>query len=271
MSARAGSSAMQVRTQAVLESIVLALLAAGVAGPAAWFLLPPALYKAEARLHVAAQRPRVLFSTVESQNAGAGDYVRYQSTQKTLVKSQLVIGAALRYPKVNKCQMIHGLVDPVEWLQQKLGVEFLGGSEVMEISLAGSEPEDLAIIVNAVKQAYMDEVVNVDARRRAERHDQLQKLKETYADHLKQKRDQLRKLTEIVGPDDQATLVLRQQYAREHVHELSTQRFRLRLEQSEVETLLRGGREPRRPRPIRPARRPPSSRTGSPSSSPGRN
>ena len=60
--------------------------------------------------------------------------------------------------------MIREQVDPVEWLQEKLKVEFISGSEVMEIALAGSDPEELAAIVNAVKNAYMDEVVNVDAQ-----------------------------------------------------------------------------------------------------------
>ncbi len=267
----AGSSTKGIRKQDVLESVVLALLAAGVAGIAAWYFIPLS-FKAEARLQVAAQVPRILFTTADTQGSGGGDdYKRFQSTQQTLVLSQLVLGAALCDSKVSRCAMIREQVDPVEWLQQKIKVDFISGSEVMEIALTGSDPEDLAIIVNAVKQAYMDEVVNVDARRRAERHEQLRKLRESYASHLKEKRDHMRKLAETVGSNDQATLVLLQQDAREHVRDLSTQRFRLRLEQSEVETVLRGGRKPRRPRPIRSARRSPSSRTGSPSSSPRRN
>ena len=53
-------------------------------------------------------------------------------------------------------------------LQEKLRVEFVSGSEVMEISLSGRDPEEIAGIVNAVKKAYMDEVVNVALTRRTE-------------------------------------------------------------------------------------------------------
>ncbi len=45
----------------------VAILAAGISGPAAWFLVPPAKFKAQARLQVAAQPPKVLFQTVETE------------------------------------------------------------------------------------------------------------------------------------------------------------------------------------------------------------
>src|SRR5579875_2635793 len=41
----------------------VALLAAAIAGPVAWFVVPSALFKAEARLLLAAQPPKVLFQT----------------------------------------------------------------------------------------------------------------------------------------------------------------------------------------------------------------
>ena len=79
----------------------MALLLAGIAGPAAWYLIPLS-YKAQARLQVAAQPPKILFKTVETEDLGGDEYKRYQSTQQTLVKSQLVLGAALRDPKVSR-------------------------------------------------------------------------------------------------------------------------------------------------------------------------
>ena len=197
-----------------------AVLAAGTAGPAAWYLIPTS-FRAQARLHVAAEPPKVLFQTVETQIHD--DYRRYQSTQQTLVRSHLVLSAALRDPKVGGCATLRRQVDPTEWLGENLKVEFVGGSEVMEISLNGSAPEDLAIIVNRVVKAYMDEVVDVDARRRMGRRDQLVKYKDRYAELLKRKRETMRKLAESVGSDDHSTLALRQQYAMEDKHHLESE------------------------------------------------
>ena len=109
----------------------------------------------------------------------------------------------------------------------------------MEISLSGRIPEEIAGIVNAVKQAYIDQVVNVNLKRRVDRFDQLKKIKEQYTELLKKRRETMRKLAYSVEPNDQLTLAAcGNEYATEHVHELLTQRIRIWLEQSEVETLL---------------------------------
>ena len=75
----------------------MAILLTSTVGPAAWYLVPPAKYKAQARLQLAAQPPKVLFRTVETDMVD--DYKRYQTTQQTLVLSQLVLNTALKTRK----------------------------------------------------------------------------------------------------------------------------------------------------------------------------
>ena len=179
-------------------ALVVALLAAGVAGAAACFVVPSSSYTAEARLLVAAQTPKVLFPTAD--DAG-NDYYRFQRTQMTLIRDRWVLRGGAD-PKVANCRMLLKQVDPLQWLADKLKVEFVDGGEVMEISLAGDDPQELVSIVNAVKKSYMDEVVNVDAKRRRARHDYLKKLRQTYADRLKVKRETMRKKAETIGSED---------------------------------------------------------------------
>lgn len=220
----------------------IAIVLAAAAGPAAWFLIPMT-YKAEAKLHVAAQAPKILFSTVDnSQDLGGDSYKRYQSTQQTLLKSHLVLAAALLDPKVAHYKMIRDHVDPIDWLQKTLGVDFASGSEVMEISLSGSDPEEIAGIVNAVKKAYMDEVVNVDLKRRTERFDHLKKMREHYTELLKKKRDTMRKLAESVGSNDRETLALRQQYAMEHLQFLQKERLEIQSQRRRLEVEIKQAR-----------------------------
>lgn len=222
-----------------LPAIGLGFLAAAIAGPAVWFLMPKS-FSAQARLQIAAQAPKILFQTVETQEVGSDAYKRYQSTQQALVKSQLVLNAALSDPKVRKYSTIRRQVDQVAWLQEKLKVDFLTGSEIMEITLSGDNPEEVAGIVNAVKKAYMDEVVNKDAKQRTDRHSNLKKIKDRYAENLKQRRETKRKLAETVGSDDRETLALRQQYAMEHLahlqKELLSVQSKKRLVQSQLKT-----------------------------------
>ncbi len=217
----------------------VAILTAGISGPAAWFLVPPAKFKAQARLQVAGHVPKVLYQTVETESLGGEDYKRYQTTQLTLVKSQLALNAALQDKEVSKYPMIREKIDPIFWLQENLKVEFLSGSEVMEIALSGDSPIELAGIVNAVKKAYMEEVVNVDIKRRGERHEQLKKHKERYEELLKERRQNLRKLAETVGSDDRETLALRQQYALEHLHRVRTDLLEVQSQKRKVQARLK--------------------------------
>ena len=230
----------------------VALLAVAISGPAAWFLVPVAKYKTQARLQLAAQPPKVLFRTVETDTSGE-DYRRYQNTQLTLVKSQLVLNAALADKAVAKYAMIRDKIDPITWLQENLKVDFVSASEVMEISLSGDDPAEIAGIVNAVKKAYMDEVVNVDTKRRADRYAMLGRIKDKYSETLKERRDRLRKNAEAVGSDDRDTLALRQQYAREHVAGLRRELAEIQSRKRRAEAQLKTRSQPQE-NPVEPVR-----------------
>ena len=197
-----------------------------------------AKFTARARLLVAAEQPKVFFETVESLHLDGADYKRYQLTQLALVKSLLALNAALQDQEVSKYLMIRKQVDPIAWLQANLEVKFLGDSELMEIALSGDDPDEVAGIVNAVKKAYIEEVVNADIKQRTSRHDKLKKLKQQYGDILKERRDTLRKLAEISDGDDGLTREQREKAELLRSHALWSERLELRLEQAEVATLL---------------------------------
>jgi uncharacterized protein involved in exopolysaccharide biosynthesis len=227
---------MRITRTVGVVALFVAVLAAGIAGLVAWHFVPSSMFKAQARLHVAAVPPKVLFSTVDT--TWGDDYRRFQLTQQNLLKSRFVLSSALRDPKVRSCETLRPLVDPYEWLSDKLKVEFVAGSEVMEISLSGNNPVDLANIVNAVQRAYMDEVVNVDAKRRTARHEQLKKLRESYATLLKSKREtMLRRLAEAKGSSERIAGMEKDAGQRLY-QELQSQRTKQRMERAEIETLL---------------------------------
>jgi len=215
-------------------SFVLALIVTG-GGYVTWRLLYPAEYKAQARLQVVAHAPRILFQTVGTD--GKEDYKRYQQTQQALVKSQLALSAALRDNSVSKYRMIREQVDPIGWLQENLKVEFIADSEVMEISLSGDDPQELAGTVNAVKQAYIDEIINVDITVRAARCDQLKKLKAKYMELLRDRREAIRKLSERATSDDRLMVkgLARPELLSLH-HGLWMRRIDLELERASAES-----------------------------------
>jgi polysaccharide biosynthesis transport protein len=215
----------------------VAFLAAGICGPAAWLFVPPAQFKAQARLQVIAQQPKVLFRTVETE--AGDDYHRYQTTQLTLIKSRLVLNTALQDEQVSKYRMVREQDDAITWLQEKLKVEFLAGSEIMEISLSGNQPQELAGLVNAIKKGYIEEVVNVDIKRRSDRHAKLKKIKQAYTEHLKERHEHQRELAVTAGSDDRQTLALRQQFTMEHMASLRSELLDIQSQKRRAETQLK--------------------------------
>jgi capsular exopolysaccharide synthesis family protein len=219
-------------------AVGVALLAAGISGVAAWFLVPGSKFRAQARLQVAAQPPKVLFRTVETENLGE-DYRRYQNTQQTLVKSQLVLNAALHDDKISKYRMVAEQADPITWLKDKLGVEFVAASEVMEISLSGDDPVEIAGLVNAIQKAYMEEVVHKDTKIRAERYAKLRRIKERYGETLKDQHEMLRKLAETAGSNNPQTLAWQQQLVMEYQARIRNELLDIQSQKRKLEARLK--------------------------------
>lgn len=155
----------------------LGLLSAGIAVGIA-FLMIPVHYTAAAWLRVAERRPHIMF------NKPAGDeFLTHRRAQATLITSNLVLNAALRKPGVAQLPCIRQEADPVGWLRNRLSVSFPGNTEILEIAMKGEEPRELVTIVNAVKDAYMDEVVSRDDESHARRK---RLLEERYRQNLEQ-------------------------------------------------------------------------------------
>jgi hypothetical protein len=237
---------MKLRTPIAFLSFLVAVVALA-GGLAVWG--PPALRAAQeagkrphATLQITVHPPRILFSTADGEpsSGGIGEYERYMNTQRALIQSQLILDAALAQPAIRELPSIKNRPDAVAWLQQVLEVRHAKDNEILQLSMAassGASSDDQAAIINAVVRAYMDEVVNVETRRRADRHAKLKKIKDNYAQALRERQDTLRKLSEQVGTDEPVAGVRKDVLSRLY-YDLRSQRVQLKLERAEAETLL---------------------------------
>lgn len=187
-----------------LTALLLATLGGVLAGAATWYLVP-SKYTASAILHVASHAPQGLLSSW----LGVDDFANYQRTQAALVKSRLVINAALRKPEVAELAEVRDRVDPVGWLEKGLKVDTNLGPELLRVTLNGDNAEETALLVNAVTMAYIHEVVNKDRSRQQDRFDQLQENYRKYEDTLRRKRRMLKQLEESLGVEDPKTTEMR--------------------------------------------------------------
>jgi capsular exopolysaccharide synthesis family protein len=188
----------------------IGLLIAAIAGATVWFVQQPK-YTATAALHVASSEERLVFSTRDGPVQSPFDM--YKRTRQQLVKDRYVLTAALRQPKVAELDVVREQVDPVKWLQDEIRVDFPGNSEIMQISLTGSEPGPLATLVNAVVDAFQNEVVDDETRRQDGRLGELDDLYRKKQSEVREKRKNLKELAEQLGTGDADTLSTRQQIA----------------------------------------------------------
>jgi capsular exopolysaccharide synthesis family protein len=218
------------------SALGLAILALFTSFTASWSLVPQAKFKAKSLLKVDSQTPRILYKV---ENQGGEDYKRYQKTQVNLLRSRVVLSSALSSEGISKLPMIRDLPDQLAWLQENLEAQFLGDSELMEISLSGDRPEDLRRIVNAVTAAFMDEIVLKEGKEKAGRLETLRKLSKTYTDMKKTRRDTIRKLAQQAGSDDKQTLILQKQFAMEHLASLRRELAEVESQKRKIEAILR--------------------------------
>lgn len=159
----------------------LGLLSAGIAVGIAWLLIP-VNYTATAWLRIAERQPHIMFET-----SGGDEFLNHRRAQAALMTSNFVLNAALRKPGISQLPCIRDELDPVTWLRKQLTINFPGGSEILEIAMTGDDPTQLVALVNAVKDAYMDEVVAVDRENHLRRKRVLEQAYQRNLEQIKKK------------------------------------------------------------------------------------
>lgn len=152
---------------------ILALCMGSVAAVAAaialWFAFPESS-SATALFQVSSQQDTIFDVSRQNQQT----YETLKKTQLAKLKSNYVLTSAIRNPSVAGLSALAGESDPVEWLQDKLMVDFPQNGEVLSITLSGDElPEELVTLVDAVVKAYKQEVVDALRQRRLANRDLL--------------------------------------------------------------------------------------------------
>lgn len=176
----------------------------GAAGAAAAWVLVPAPYEAKALIQVKPEAPKLLFTT--------GDNLRYDphyiKNQTQLIVSDIVVRKAMAKPGIADVDLFKAVDHPRNYLRRNLRAVIIS-PEIMELRLSGEDPRGLALVVNAVQEAYFDEIVNVDRHTRVARLDELSRILEEKEEEIRSKRTTMKQMSDVVGSiDPEANAVL---------------------------------------------------------------
>jgi len=199
-----------------VPALVLAIPAALLAFAIVWETVP-AKYESSAILKIQQYEQIIVF-----ENAGqrSTEFLTYRDTQKGFIRSRGVLTAALRDPKVADCRTMKTVGHPVEWLMRELNVDEQISPEFLKISLQGEYAEDLALIVNAIKESYLNEVVYNERNKRIET---LRKAEESHRDVDRRVRAALQEIERLatnLGTVDPKNLMLDQGRIQQKISDL---------------------------------------------------
>ncbi|MFO0888505.1 MAG: capsular biosynthesis protein [Isosphaeraceae bacterium] len=196
--------------------------------------MPPPKYKAQSMLQVATEAPRVVLDTRETQT----DFKTYQKTQEAYLRSRLVLEAAMEKQGIKDLKAVRTQGDPVNWLEKQILVDFAGGSEILRIGMTGEDPNGLAMIVNAVTDAYMEQVVDAELKKRRDRQKMLKDNWDRYQGRLKDRRSELKRLGELAGGNDKQALASVHQSGQERLSRAEEELVRIQSEQRSLSVEL---------------------------------
>jgi hypothetical protein len=88
--------------------------------------------------------------------------------------------------------------DPVAWLQSRLKAEMVEDSEILAIRLQDVAPEDARILLRAIVESYLTQVVHRDRDLSQDRLFRLKEIQLTLQNAVKNKKSNLRQLAEAL-------------------------------------------------------------------------
>jgi succinoglycan biosynthesis transport protein ExoP len=139
-------------------AIASGIAAATVVAALAWFLVP-ADFEVQALFEV--RRNTSFGDDRSSSAAGKDEHELYKKSQLMLVKSPFVIQAALRPEGIAQLPTLRPYRnDMVKYLTDEIMVDYPSGGDILRIRMRGENVDDLVKIVDAVKTAYLKEVVD---------------------------------------------------------------------------------------------------------------
>jgi hypothetical protein len=155
-----------------LPALACGIAAALVVAAIAWFVIP-ADYEVQALFEVR-QKEDVDVIAGASGHGSRDEHDLFKKSQQTLVKSQFVIQSALRREEIAQLPSIKAnRKDPVKFLTDEILVDYPGGADILRIRMKGENADELVKLVDAVKDAYIREVVNKDKEFRLKKRNTL--------------------------------------------------------------------------------------------------
>jgi succinoglycan biosynthesis transport protein ExoP len=220
-------------SQRKMLALMAGCLLATIAAIVTWIVNPPR-YTALAVLRIVPES-RLLD---DDKRPASPDRLTYQKSEVALLTSYPVMRAALKNPLVAKLPRVQKQTDAVGWLENQLRAGFAEDTDLLQISFSGPDPNEAATLVQAVQEAYLQEIVKGQRTEQQKLYDELEQICATSQENLRRERDVLRSLVETVKTSDSQALTLKQKNLLEEYATLKKELTALQSQQRQAQSKL---------------------------------
>lgn len=182
------------------------------------------VYTARTLVNVGAHQPVLVYDV-----GGRADTANNQRTQIALAKSRVVRQAVVRDLAGANLAALRDKPDPVGALEKEIVADFTVAPEILRLTMKGSDPDELLLLLNTVREAYLREVSNKDRGERAARLEHLTDLAAKHEAALKDARRKVSSKAEAHGVRDFPELRAKYDRLVSQIHSLQTELLLARL------------------------------------------
>lgn len=174
-------------------------------------LTVPVEYSAKVMLRFAEDRQHILFKMPSEKH-----YLNDRNAQATLIRSNIVLGPALQQSGIGKLNCLRNEEDKVHWLATNLRVSYMG-SEILQISISGPDSNELLKILTAVRDSYMQEIVQVERDLETQKRQVLDRAYKNLEKMIQRKEIQYQNLADRLGVSDSKNAQYSNRFAQENL------------------------------------------------------
>jgi succinoglycan biosynthesis transport protein ExoP len=178
-------------------TLLFFLVLAGVGGAVIWLKLPLPKMTAYCVFQIKSQPDALPVPGAEGD--GRIEFSIYRQSQSVLLKHHHVLSSALTQSEIGNLPMLKNESDKVLWLENQLKVDFKLGPEFMRLLIEGNDANQIKAIIEAVTDAYKNEVLNRDRTKRSARREMVENV---ITKKEEQKRVAQKRLAELTAKRD---------------------------------------------------------------------
>lgn len=175
--------------------LFIGILCAVPTAAAAWFLLPAP--KHTVRSIVEFSDNTIYFKLPE--HDGFNNLHNFQRSQVAILKSNKLLNRALKDEEVGKIKSLQDELEPVQWLEQRIQVDFPMGPQFLRVSMSGDNAEDLVTLVKTVTSNYVDQMQAEERKSRQTQFENIKSLYSQFRSTVEQKQKKYEDLASRVG------------------------------------------------------------------------